>query len=125
MADEPSDKPPVKPTPAPAAADTGPGRLAEDDRGNITWEWANEDVLKADDTISALECLRVLADPRLEIIDEGSARSPNENPQGLKVGYDPYDSGSLGKTARMKRLNLHELSKWLETQRKLEKKKDE
>lgn len=125
MADEPPDKPRDLPTPSPVAVDSGPGRLAEDDRGNITWQWANEDVLKADETTSALECLRVLADPRLDIVDDGVARSPNDNPQGLKVGYNPYDSGSLGKTARMKKLNLQELSKWLETQRKLEKKKDE
>lgn len=120
MADEPPDKPSVKPTPPPDAAATGPGRLAEDDRGNITWQWANEDVLQADDTVGALECLRALADPGLDIVDDGSARSPNDNPQGLKVGYDPYDSGSLGKTARMKKLNLRELSQWIETKRKTE-----
>jgi hypothetical protein len=125
MADQPPDKPPAR-SPAPSTeADDGPGRLAEDDRGNITWEWANEDVLQADDTVSAIECLRALVDPRLDIVEEGSARSPNENPLGLKVGYNPYDSGSLGRTARRRKVNLHELSKWLETQRKLEKKKDE
>jgi hypothetical protein len=122
MADETTRKPPGLPPLPPAPTEPRePGRLAEDDRGNITWRWANEDVLQADDTAGAIERLRVLVDPKLEVEDEDGTRNPvRDNPKGLKVGYNPYDSGSLGKTARIKKLNLHELSKWIETKRKTE-----
>jgi hypothetical protein len=103
----------------PPAEPCEPGRLAEDDRGNITWQWANEDVLKADDTMGAIECLRVLADPGLDLVDDDGRPDPvRDNPAGLHVGYNPYDSGSLGKTARMKKVDLRELSKWIDAKRK-------
>jgi hypothetical protein len=121
------DEPPTKPRgqhsgEAPAAdKNQGPGRLAEDDRGNITWQWANEDVLQADDTAGAIERLRALVDPKLDVVDDDATRNPiRDNPKGLKVGYNPYDSGSLGKTARMKKLDLRELSKWIDAKRKVE-----
>ena len=40
-----------------------PGRLDEDDRGNMTWQWADNDVLQADNTPGAVERLRALVDP--------------------------------------------------------------
>jgi hypothetical protein len=120
MADETASKPPGLPALPPAATEPRePGRLAEDDRGNITWQWANEDVLRADDTAGAIERLRALVDPGLDVVDDhGRADPVRDNPKGLQVGYNPYDSGSLGKTARMKKLDLRELSKWIETKRK-------
>jgi hypothetical protein len=122
MADETASKPPGLPALPPAATEPRePGRLAEDDRGNITWQWANEDVLRADDTAGAIERLRALVDPGLDVVDDDGPTNPiRDNPKGLKVGYNPYDSGSLGKTARMKKLDLRELSKWIETKRKTE-----
>jgi hypothetical protein len=54
-------------------------------------------------------------------VDDDSTRNPvRDNPKGLKVGYNPYDSGSLGKTARIKKLDLRELSKWIDAKRKAE-----
>jgi hypothetical protein len=124
MVDESKRKPPGLPEPPTEPSE--PGRLTEDDRGNITWEWANEDVLQADDTAGAIERLRVLVDPGLDVVDEyGRADPVRDNPQGLKVGYDPYDSGSLGKTGRMKKLNLRDLSKWIEAKRVAEAKKED
>ena len=122
MADETSCKPPGLPALPPAPTEPGePGRLAEDDRGNITWQWANEDVLQADDTAGAIERLRALVDPALDVVDDyGRADPVRDNPTGLHVGYNPYDSGSLGKTARMKKLDLRELSKWIDAKRKVE-----
>ena len=122
MADETSRKPPGLPALPPAPTEPAePGRLAEDDRGNITWQWANEDVLQADDTAGAIERLRALVDPQLDVVDDDGTRNPiRDNPKGLKVGYNPYDSGSLGKTARMKKLDLRELSKWIDAKRKAE-----
>lgn len=120
MADESTRKPPGLPALPPAPTETPePGRLAEDDRGNITWQWANEDVLQADDTAGAIERLRALVDPGLGVADDyGRADPVRDNPAGLHVGYNPYDSGSLGKTARVKKMDLRELSKWIETKRR-------
>lgn len=98
------------------------GHLAEDDRGNVTWQWANKEVLQADDTAGAIERLRALVDPSLDIVDEGPAPHGIENPAGLKTGYNPYESGALVKTGRhkKKKTDLRELSKWIEAKRKLE-----
>jgi hypothetical protein len=98
------------------------GRLAEDDRGNVTWQWANNEVLQADDTAGAIERLRALVDPSLDIVDSEPAARGIENPAGLKKGYNPYESGALVKSGRQKKkkMTLRELSKWIETKRKLE-----
>ena len=70
---------------------------------------------------SAIERLRALVDPQLDVVDDDGTRNPiRDNPKGLKVGYNPYDSGSLGKTARLKKLDMRELSKWIETKRKVD-----
>jgi hypothetical protein len=100
----------------------GAGHLAEDDRGNVTWQWANKEVLQADDTAGAIERLRALVDPSLDIVDEGPAPHGIENPAGLKTGYDPYQSGALVKTGRQRKrkTDLRELSKWIEAKRKLD-----
>ncbi len=125
MADDPPRKPPSRrpsgPEPVPEAE---PGKLAEDDRGNMTWQWANNEVLQADNTAGGIERLRALVDPRLNVIEDDAPKSLRDNHKGLKTGYNPYDSGSLGKTARKKKKNLRELSKWIETKRKVEGKDD-
>ncbi len=51
-----------------------PGRLAEDDRGNITWQWADDDELQADDTGGSLTRLQALVDPKLDVVDDRAAR---------------------------------------------------
>jgi hypothetical protein len=101
---------------------TGAGRLAEDDRGNVTWQWANEEVLQADDTAGAIARLRALVDPSLDIVDEDPVPHGIENPAGLKKGYDPYESGALVKTGRQKKkkTDLRKLSQWIEKKRKRE-----
>jgi hypothetical protein len=101
---------------------SGAGRLAEDDRGNVTWQWANKEVLQADDTAGAIERLRALVDPSLDVVEDGPTPQGIENPVGLKTGYDPYESGALVKTGRQKKkkTDLRELSKWIAAKRKLE-----
>lgn len=124
MEEKPGDK--TTPTP-PEEVDTRPGQLGKDDRGNVTWEWADSGDLKADDSLGVAERVRVLVDPKLEVVDE--EESPDNplafNPKRLKTGYNPYNSGALGKQAWKKAKNLQELSKWIELRRKLAEKKDE
>jgi hypothetical protein len=121
---EQSGKPPSKPPGTPGAGPNEPGHLGTDDRGNVTWEWANEGDLQADDTLGAAERLRALVDPRLDVIDDENPNAINHNPKGLVKGYDPYSSGTLGKQSWKKKKNLRELSKWIELKRKMEQKKD-
>ena len=122
MAQKPRDKRPVSPTEG-----TEPGHLAMDDRGNVTWEWKDDGDLLADDTLGSAERLRALADPNLQIKDDDDPMSPiKSNPKGLKKGYNPYNSGVLGKQSWKKKKNLRELSKWVELRKKIaEKKPDE
>lgn len=122
MTEKPRGKPPQAP---PKDADAG--RLGVDDRGNVTWEW-NEDEpdLTADDTLGAAERVRALVDPRLQVKDDDDdpLNPIQSNPKGLKSGYNPYNSGALGKQSWKKKKNLKELSKWIELRKKIAEKKE-
>lgn len=123
MSDKPGKPPPGK---APAPTDNEPGRLNVDDRGNVTWQWAQDDDLLADDTLGAAERMRALVDPKLNVVDDDNPMSPiQSNPKGLKSGYNPYNSGALGKQSWKKKKNLRELSKWIELRKKIATPKDE
>jgi hypothetical protein len=115
-----------KPPQAPVQ-DADSGRLGVDDRGNVTWEW-NEEApdLVADDTLGAAERVRALVDPRLQVKeDDDDPLNPiQSNPKGLKTGYNPYNSGALGKQSFKKKKNLKELSKWIELRKKMAEKKE-
>ena len=114
--------------PEAAAGGSGPGHLGTDDRGNVTWEWSEDEDLLAEDTLGAAERVRALVDPRLQVKDdEDDPLNPiRSNPKGLKTGYNPYNSGALGKQSWKKKKDLKELSKWIELRKKLaEKKPDE
>jgi len=103
-----------------------PGRLGIDDRGNVTWEWADSPDLLADDEIGASQRVRALLDPSLEISEDEGPRNPLKgNPKGLKKGYNPYNSGALLKQSWKRSKNLRELSKWIELRRKLAERKDQ
>jgi len=102
-----------------------PGHLGLDDRGNVTWEWADDKDLQADDTFGATARLKALNDPGLQLSeDDGPTSATEPNPKKLTKGYDPYDSGALGKAGRKKPKNLREFSKWIELRRRMEKGKD-
>jgi hypothetical protein len=113
-------KSPKQPTSA-SRQEKLPGRLGVDDKGNISWQWADDIELQADDTLGVVARMQALVDPALSLEDEElSANSPIQgNPKGLKKGYDPYDSGALGKQAWTKKKDLRELSKWIEMRKKL------
>lgn len=97
-----------------------PGHLTLDDRGSVTWEWKPDDDLLADDTLGAAERLRALVDPSLAVKDDDDPLNPiRDNPKGLKTGYNPYNSGALGKRSWKKKKDLKELSKWVELRKKM------
>jgi hypothetical protein len=124
-----AEKPPgggkasAKPEPDP----NEPGRLERDDRGNVTWHWSDDENLNADDTLGAAERLRALVAPGLDVQEEPEdpLRPAQSNAKGLKTGYNPYNSGALGKQSWKKKKDLRQLSKWIELKKKLEDKKGE
>ena len=61
----------------------------------------------------------------LAIVDEDPVPTSTAqvNKKGLRVGYNPYESGLLPKTGRKPKRDLNQLSRWIETKRKLEDKK--
>jgi hypothetical protein len=107
--------------------DTEAGRLGLDDRGNVTWEWNNDGDLLADDTLGAAERVRALVDPRLDVVEQNEATDNplSANTQRLKTGYNPYNSGALGKQTWKKKKDLHELSKWIELRKRIAERKDD
>ena len=114
-------------TPQVPAKDTDAGHLGVDDRGNVTWEWNQEEAdLVSDDTLGAAERVRALVDPRLKVKDDDDdpLNPIQSNPKGLKSGYNPYNSGALGKQSWKKKKNLKELSKWIELRKKIAEKKE-
>lgn len=91
----------------------GHGRIEFDELGNAVWVpyagASGEDVMR-----------RLLDDPNLAFSNEysqGEVRRIQQNPQGLKKGYDPYDSGLLLKKKWKKNKDLRRLSKWIKSRK--------
>jgi hypothetical protein len=96
-----------------------PGQIAFDDRGNAIYEWQDES-LKQEGEAGERARNQALAHPGLAIVDdEAPVNAPiRSNPKGLRVGYNPYESGVLAKKGPPKKRDLRELSKWMEAKRK-------
>lgn len=110
----------LRPRTVAKAEENKPGRIAFDDRGNAVYEWTDERLeLEGEDAERARR--RALAHPGLAIADDEP--NPNEpirnNPKGLRVGYNPYESGLLTKKGSRPKRDLRELSKWIEMRKKL------
>jgi hypothetical protein len=73
------------------------GRVQFDERGNAVWEWSV--ATGAFGREVSTQRLQKLEHPALSIAED--APTPFEtvrpNPLGTKTGYNPYDSGKLGK----------------------------
>ncbi|HEY8540081.1 MAG TPA: hypothetical protein VIL28_14525 [Steroidobacteraceae bacterium] len=103
-----------------------PGRIEYDARGNPIYQWSDPSL--AEDSERAERARnRALMHHGLAIVeDDPPANAPiRPNPKGLRLGYNPYESGVLGNKPRRKKKDLRELSKWIETQRKLKNKRSE
>ena len=103
-----------------------PGRIAFDDRGNAIYAW-NEDQLSLDGEEGERARRKALEHPGLAMVeDEPVANAPiQNNDKGLKLGYNPYESGLLSqKEVPKKKTDLRELSKWLEMKKRVESDRD-
>jgi len=114
-----------KPSAPDAPDDKSTGRVKFDDRGNAIWEWSI--ATGAFGREVSTERLQRLEHPALSIAED--APTPCEtvkaNPLGTKKGYDPYDSGKLGKAAAPRKKDLRRLSEWLKLRKQASTNKDE
>jgi hypothetical protein len=116
----------VRPRTVEKSATQKPGHIAFDDRGNAVYEWNNE-ALAQDGEESERARNKALQYHGLTLVEDDPA--PNApiqvNQKGLRLGYNPYESGLLPKKPRAKKRDLRELSKWVDMKRRLQKKTDE
>jgi hypothetical protein len=123
-------KPSVKPgadgdgsasAPQEKTGDNTTGRVKFDERGNAIWEWSL--ATGAFGREVSTERLQKLEHPALSIADDAPTPfdTVRPNPLGTKKGYDPYDSGKLGKTnAAPRKKDLRRLSEWLKLKKQHE-----
>lgn len=97
---------------APEAKRTG--RVTFDDRGNAVWEWSTSTGAFGKDCTT--DRLKRLEHPALSIAEDAPTpfETVRSNPLGTKKGYDPYDSGKLGKKPEpAKKKDLRRLSEFI------------
>lgn len=101
-----------------------PGDIAFDDRGNAIYQWKRS-ALEHDSEEAERLREQALEHPGLAIVDEEPRPEATiqANPKGLRVGYNPYESGMLDKKGRKTKTDLRELSRWIEMKRKMEQRK--
>ena len=102
------------------------GRVKFDDRGNAVWEWSIATGAFGREVSTAR--LQKLEHPALSIAED--APTPDENvranPLGTKKGYDPYDSGKLGKApAPPRKKDLRRLSEFFKLKKQAAGNKDD
>lgn len=96
------------------------GHVGFDDRGNAVFQWHDAD-LNLDSDAAARNRQRALNNPTFSLVDdEPRPDAPiRQNPKGLRVGYNPYESGMLSGRQPKKKRDLRALSAWIEQRRKL------
>jgi hypothetical protein len=129
-------KPSSAPDPAsagkPAAPDSkaggkGTGRVQFDDRGNAIWEWSIATGAFGREVTT--ERMQKLEHPALSLAEDSPTpmETVRSNPLGTKKGYDPYDSGKLGKApgAPPKKTDLRKLSEVIKLKKQAANNKDD
>lgn len=105
-----------------------PGRIAFDERGNAIYAW-NEDQLSLEGEEGERARRKALDNPGLAMVeDEPVPNAPiKNNAKGLKLGYNPYESGLLSEKQQepKKKTDLRELSKWIEMKKRVENNRNE
>jgi hypothetical protein len=122
---KPAPGEPAEPSPQPQGGSKSTGRVKFDERGNAVWEW--QVATGAFDMEVSTQRLQKLEHPALSIAEDAPTpfETVRSNPLGTKKGYDPYDSGRLGKKAPPAKKDLRKLSEWLKLKKQAESNKDE
>jgi hypothetical protein len=122
---KPAPGEPNEPSPQGGTGDKSTGRVKFDERGNAVWEWQVE--TGAFGAEVSTQRLQKLEHPALSIADDAPTpfETVRSNPLGTKKGYDPYDSGRLGKKPPPAKKDLRKLSEWLKLKKQADSNKDE
>jgi len=117
---QPAPGEPTAPSSKNESGDKSTGRVKFDERGNAVWEW--QVTTGAFATEVSTQRLQKLEHPALSIADDAPTpfETVRSNPLGTKKGYDPYDSGRLGKKAPPAKKDLRKLSEWLKMKKQAE-----
>ena len=101
------------------------GRVKFDERGNAVWEWSVSTGAFGREV--STQRLKKLEHPALSLAED--APTPLElvkpNPQGTVKGYNPYESGQLGKKQPPRKKDLKRLSEWLALKKQAATNKDD
>lgn len=106
---------------APTNRRNSPGQVRFDERGNAIYEWRDSKLMEENAHADKMR-ERALASPTLSLVDDSPAADLPivRNDKGARMGYNPYQSGQLvGKPKAEKKRDMRELSKWIETKRRL------
>jgi hypothetical protein len=106
----------------PGESATTPGQLAVDDRGNVSWEWADDPELQADDLLGKTARLHALAPGHLSIENEEFDFAVGRDPIPVRKkppGYNPYDNGEPTRQSWKKKRDLREFSKWVALRKRI------
>lgn len=116
---------PGEASPKDGGPDKSTGRVKFDERGNAVWEW--QVTTGAFGVEVSTQRLQKLEHPALSLADDSPTpfETVRANPLGTKKGYDPYDSGKLGKKPPPAKKDLRRLSEWLKLKKQAESNKDE
>jgi hypothetical protein len=122
---KPAPGEPNEPSLKGGTGDKSTGRVKFDERGNAVWEWQVE--TGAFGVEVSTQRLQKLEHPTLSIADDAPTpfETVRSNPLGTKKGYDPYDSGRLGKKPPPAKKDLRKLSEWLKLKKQADSNKDE
>jgi hypothetical protein len=122
---QPARSEPAEPSSKNETGDKSTGRVKFDERGNAVWEW--QVTTGAFGVEVSTQRLQKLEHPALSIADDAPTpfETVRSNPLGTKKGYDPYDSGKLGKKPPPAKKDLRKLSEWLKLKKQAESNKDE
>lgn len=106
-------------SPGTAQKPVNAGHIAFDERGNAVFAWDQRLIAEGHD--AEKQRSRALSHPGLSLMDDSRPAETGvfRNERGLKLGYNPYESGQLPDKPAGKKRGMRKLSEWIELKKKL------